>query len=172
MSDDPRSLRDLISSLPIGEQVTDERAGRLIVEIETEVRVEQLVDLPAYFNGFPEGERASYRHYAEANEGGYADWELPVAYLSQGVYETLEVNLPFLSFDCSDFERSDIDEVRTETRAYKGQFVSRHFSIDDYDFLRSKVAWLNAVHALLNGEEGASEEDIARIPGPHDIPLI
>lgn len=168
-----RSLRELVTSLPVTpESATDERAKRLIVRVEAEVRVEQLVDLPAYFQDLSEGERKSYRLFAQQNDEGYAEWELPVAYLTQGFYETLEVNLPFLSSDVADFEHVDIDNVETYTAARKGSFVSSRFTPEDFDLLRAQVHWLDTVHRVLNDEDEASEEDLARIPGPNDIPLF
>lgn len=144
---------------------------QLKVRLEATVRVEQDLDLLRYLQQLPAAGRQRYMGLDLS--GGYEEWERPVVFLSPDEGDFNMQMVPIIN-EVSTFDRVDIDESEVEVRFRTGStgYVFERFGPEDFNILREHVPWLDHFHTSLEaGVEDAAEEDIARIPGPFDIPL-
>lgn len=122
------------------------------VDFDFSVRISTTIDLIAFYAEMPESQRAEYWNHDIAEWGYDAEWERPIAYAMAWVDDGGDVMEPmgrgvvrsFVDTDWSDGPR---------------------WSEEDFDALAAGVPWLDR-------RERLSPEDLARIPGPNDVPLF
>lgn len=144
------------------------RSAPLTVRIERRIVAETEVDVVGFFADLdPEGQ-AAY-HALDLSEGGFADYERPMVYLTT----TLEVDIwgpeghRFLS-TIDDGDVQDRISYRSGTIA-TGQQI--WWLPADYDALLDAVPWMRPQPAAAADEHG-DPAALARIPGPLDSPLF
>lgn len=150
---------------------------RLLVEVTAEWRVETTVDLVSYFNGLTEADCAEYI-VAEASgvEDGYAQWEFPMRWIGpqdgDGPGGWLNYHKAIVREDV------DLDNVGSHVReriGYEGRTgnLGASWTEQDYHDLCDHVPWMSVHRTALaeSGDGALSPEDLARIPGPRDVPL-
>lgn len=148
----------------------------LLVEFQYEVRYEQEIDLVAFFSSLGESGRADYLRFVTENDQGYLEWEWPVAYISNWVCEDLyvETSLPQQhTSEQVDIEPDYANWVRHMTGDVEPRKRYDKFDAGHAEHLLAKVPWMAATHKIALGqevEENAAE--LARIPGPRDVPLF
>ena len=148
----------------------------LEVEATFSIRAEARIDLVAYFNALPKRAQEAYRTL-DVEGLGYAEWERPSVFLTQNaeVEDLLLVqHRPFA--DPGDpqpvREIVDMDEVSVVVTKRAGfAAYDRWWVEEDFNLLRGQVPWLDLVHKKIEQGDELDEEDLARIPGPLDVPI-
>ncbi|NUS02016.1 MAG: hypothetical protein HOV97_05565 [Nonomuraea sp.] len=159
----------------------DTTATQLVVEVNYEIRVEQYVDLVAYYSRFTDqGKERFFRWAQEQDDQWYTDEELVVNYLLPDTDDAGDVGAVPMNEGVADPEWVDINEADVRVRLRQGyrersfDRAAGEFSSEDLDYLLAHVPWLRAFFDARAREKAESEPDpaeMARIPGPHDKPL-
>jgi hypothetical protein len=152
-------------------------APELEVEIAVQVEVNAKVDLVRYFERLTPAQQKHYMEVELDDNYGGEEWERPMAFLSSDVENDLGIVdvVPFRPFP----ERGsrapqivrqtvDVDQEPERVTIREGKVAyGRGWTEDDFNSLRARVAWLDKAHAALEEQD----EDLARRPGPNDVPL-
>jgi hypothetical protein len=121
------------------------------VDFDVEIRVDTAVDLVRFFTELHESGRGDYWRLDIEQWGFDEEWERPVAYV-----------MAWLDDDISVAEAAGKGVVRSwvDTDWRSVRWVEKQF-----DQLVAAVPWLHRAEPL-------SDEELARIPGPNDVPLF
>lgn len=124
------------------------------VDFDQEIQIRNQVNLVDFFKAIPETQRAGYWHF-DVNEYGFdTEWERPIAFVMAWLDDRNSVG----GAHGPGISRSWVDENTWDNFYCK-------WEEDHFIQLCEAVPWL-APESIL------SPEDIARIPGPLDVPLL
>lgn len=145
-------------------------ATSLIVEVSATVKVRQSINMVDLFAQMNERDRERYRTFDPAEVGAEASWERPTAFL----WPEDDDLIPFqMVSGAPGAVRGDIDDARIQLSKRGDEPVygrDSDWSETDFETLIAKVPWLRTFHASL--DQPVSAYDLARIPGPDDLPLF
>lgn len=157
----------------------DKTAPQLVVEVNYEIRVEQYVDIVAYFSGMDEHGRARFVRWVEEQEPqGYGEDELVLNYLLPEEDDFFDVGAVGYRPLVSDSEQVDVDYGSTSVRLRQGYTeqtygAASEFTEEDFEYLLSHVPWLKTFFEARAAQELEQDpSDLNRIPGPNDISLF
>lgn len=145
-------------------------ATGLTVEVSATVRVRQKVDVVALFTGMAEHDRKRYRTLDLAELGMSREWERPAAFLWPEEDDLVPLSL-VSGAQTPVWGDIDMTEVRLQQRG--GNSVhgrEAEWTEGDFETLTAQVPWLRDFHASLT--KRLTPEELARIPGPDDVPLF
>jgi hypothetical protein len=150
---------------------------KLVVEMGIEVKVEQKIDLLAYYSELSERDQQTYAKFLLSNEQGYEPWECPMAFLwphdgepdfgyGQGIPLVLDEGVV-------DPEHVDIDDWNSRVVMREGDVnhVWSEFDADDCQYLLDRIPWMKRLHEAVGEDDDPDEAELARIPGPLDTPM-
>ena len=142
----------------------------LTVQVTATIKVRQNVDLVALFATMDERDRQRYRNLDIADLGMESEWERPLAFVWP---EEADVVPLTLAPGARSPVWGDIDDATVRVEQRDGEAVygrEAQWSRADFDALIARVPWLRSFHESLS--RTLSTEDLARIPGPDDVPMF
>jgi len=156
----------------------DKTAPQLVVEVNYEIRVEQYIDLVAFYSKMDEHERKRFVQWVEEQESqGYGEDELVLNYLYPEEDDCGDVGAVGYRPLVSDSEWIDVDYGETRVRLRQGYAEHTHgpaseFSEEDFEYLLGHVPWLKVFFDARAAQELERDpSDLNRIPGPNDRPF-
>ena len=142
----------------------------LTVEVTATVKVRQSVDIVALFQNMDERNQKWYRDLNIDELGMEAEWQRPLAFLWPEDDDMVPLHMVR---GASTHPRGDIDDaaVRLSARGTTSVYGrDAEWTESDFETLTAQVPWLRHFHEKLN--QPISEHDLARLPGPDDVPLF
>lgn len=124
------------------------------VRFDQEIRVDNVLNLPEFFAAIPETRRAGYWSFGLDEYGFSEEWERPIAFVMGWLDDCNSVGGTY----GKGIVRSWVDENTWDN--FHLRWEREHF-----DQLAALVGWLAP-------ESEMTAEEIARIPGPLDVPLF
>lgn len=142
----------------------------VMVEVVATVQMRQQIDLVTFFRSLPPAAQVRYRNLDISEAGMDAEWERPLAYLWPDESDVVPLELVPGASTSTRGQITDA-QIRVQSRA-EGLVDGRQCEWTEEDFraLLAQVPWMSRVHEAISGL--ISDEALARITGPDDIPLF
>ena len=150
----------------------------LELRVKVEVEAEAKLDVIGYFNGLHPSAQEEYQEFDLERVGYGEEWERPVAFLWTddvdlcSILPTHVITPPGQPQIARELIDVTDQQVRLDSRGGRSVWgQDAEWTEADFATLRKAVPWLDAWHASQGGYDAEDSEDLARRPGPNDVPL-